>query len=166
MKIKTAAAAALCAVVTLSCSAPAVRTEKNSGAPVIRCVNVRALYETMKARSEKAGNISAEKEKVRQEIENIQEALLVSPDERKASIEKIKRLRDRYADLEGQEASIKAEILKKINQALAAVASDTGVDFVLNMGDEVIYARGKYDITEDVLREIVKSEKRSAPAVR
>jgi Skp family chaperone for outer membrane proteins len=78
----------------------------------------------------------------------------------------MKALRLRYSAILEEEESFRAGILRRINQAVTEIASDTGIDFVLNIGDEVIYARGKYDITEDVIREMLKTEKRSDPSVR
>jgi Skp family chaperone for outer membrane proteins len=167
--MKAIPAILLIALAAVACSTvpPVARIGEKSPQPVvIRYVNLPAVYETLKKKSDTARRIMADKEAVRKELDLAQEEILLSSGEKKAAVERMKALRLRYNAILEEEESFRAAILRRINQAVTEIASDTGIDFVLNIGDEVIYARGKYDITEDVIREILKAEKRSDPSVR
>ncbi len=40
------------------------------------------------------------------------------------------------------------------------------VDFICNVGDDLLYAKKEFDVTEDVLREIMRLDERNSPEAR
>ncbi|MFC1670786.1 OmpH family outer membrane protein, partial [Spirochaetota bacterium] len=64
------------------------------------------------------------------------------------------------------EIKIKTTLLNKINTAVKRVAKKIEADFILNLGDGVVFARKKYDLTEEIIREILKLERRKSPVSR
>ncbi|MDR3238020.1 MAG: OmpH family outer membrane protein [Spirochaetia bacterium] len=150
-----------------ACSLPAAMKGTEGGpAPVIRYVNIQALYELLKNSSDRGPAITEEKETIYARIETLQREILISSGDKDAIFEELTALRRKYDSLTAEEEAVKSDILKKINRALSSVAKNESIDFIFHMGDELLYAQGKFDITEDVLREIQKLEKRSAPAIR
>jgi len=46
------------------------------------------------------------------------------------------------------------------------VASRQQIDYIIGAGDTLVYYRREFDLTEDVIREIVSQRKRNAPVSR
>jgi len=69
-------------------------------------------------------------------------------------------------NIERQIEQIKSGILKKINRALKITAKEFNADIILNSSNQVLYGNDNLDITEEVIREIIRTDKRSAPVSR
>ena len=133
---------------------------------VIRYANIQVVYESMRSKSERAQKIIVQKKEVYGRMETIQQALILDNGNKKALIEEMSNLRKRYDSLLEEEAKIKEEIYKKIDKALSSLAKESGIDFIFNMGEGVVFGAAKYDVTEDLLREIIKIDRRSDPSLR
>jgi Skp family chaperone for outer membrane proteins len=153
---------------SISCATPN-RQKLPADAEVqsIRYINIQAVFEFLSGRDNTALKLKIDKEEAIKNFQLIEEKLLSdsSPSKQKISSE-YNEAKKKLAGLEKDEAGLKIKFLKQINTAVKILAKDMNADFILNLGDEVIFAKKKYDITEDVLREIIKLEKRSDPSVR
>jgi Skp family chaperone for outer membrane proteins len=78
----------------------------------------------------------------------------------------LKRLDREISRLRERREKLKERLLKEISTAVDRVAKREKLDFVLNMGEGCIYGRDRYDVTEKVLREMVRLKQRSAPVSR
>ncbi len=78
----------------------------------------------------------------------------------------LKRLDREIRGLRERREKLKERLLKEISTAVDRVAKREKLDFVLTMGEGCIYGRNRYDVTEKVLREMVRLKQRSAPVSR
>ncbi len=153
-------------ILLAACSGKGSGIRKEQKKTVIRYVNLNSLYTALSEREPEYKMISAKRRQIMDEMENLQEIILTG----KSSGEKdLNQLRQKRKDLEKLDAGIKAmksRIYSKINTALKKISRNGNIDFILNLGDGLVYAGKKYDITEDVMREIIRQRKRSAPVSR
>ena len=75
-------------------------------------------------------------------------------------------LKIKLKHITSKELFIKRKLLTQINAALKNLARNHKFDFIFNIGNELIYGKKKYDMTEKVIRNIMQIKKRSAPYVR
>jgi len=83
-----------------------------------------------------------------------------------ALLDEYRQLAVELSDLKGRSKYYKAKILSQIDRAVKNVAKTIKADFIYNLGDELIYAKKEYDVTEDIIREIVRLEERRSPEAR
>jgi len=133
---------------------------------VIRYMNLKAVYSSIRDRSSEAAELDSQRKKLLEMKTVSEEKLHLNPGDRSDSLKKLNKIRSDLESLAVRERRFKEKTLKRINRAVKIVARDYNIDFVLNFGDEAIYSKKKYDITEDVIREIMRLEKRGAPVSR
>lgn len=150
----------------LSCSGFKKNTKGQAEAVVIRYINMRSLYSYLLNKDEKARGLKKKSELLAEEIEQDKLKLLSGNDDPQKLHEKINKKREKLQSLAEDEEKHKGYLLNKINIAVKKIAESSGCDFILNIGDEVIFGKKKYDITEDVLRELELLEKRADPVSR
>lgn len=152
----------------ISCASPGKqKLPSDSEIQTIKYINIQAVFEFLTGRDSSALKLKSDKEDAIKNLQILEEKLLSdsSSSKQKLSAE-YKDAKKKLAGLEKDEANLKIKLLKQINTSVKILAKDMNADFILNLGDEVIFAKKKYDITEDVIREIIKLEKRSEPAAR
>jgi len=154
-----------CVAFILSCSL--VRGRSGAGEPpVIRFVNLKYIYDFFINKNKDARDIAKKKEDVIAELKTMETQL---NDPKKSSPDlalNYQRKKQLYGVLGKEEDEYKKKISQRIHLAMTGIAEETGVDFILNIGDEVIFGKKKYDITEDVIREVMDIGKRSEPVAR
>lgn len=133
---------------------------------VIRYVNLNALYSTLQANSQEFKNNNIKRKSLINSISELENTLLSGTSDSIKLLDTLKKKRNQLQKIEKKNIKLKAKYLNKINVSIKKIAKKLEVDFILNIGDEVVYAKRKYDVTEDVLREIYRLEKRSAPVSR
>lgn len=133
---------------------------------VVKYMNLNSIYASVLKRNNQAMQVMESKDIIVKSITELEEQLLITDKDREKIIKKLKNNREKLLEYEKEEAYLKAKILDQINSAVKKVSKRLDADYVLNIGDEVVYAKKKYDITEEIIREIIKLEKRRAPASR
>ena len=166
MKSTALLSLAAAAVMAVSCSSLRPEQKGPKETVTIRYMNLGSVYEILRNRSETAASLKKEREQLQSRMREIEEKLLSGAGDRKKLTQDLQSLRDGSGRLDKKEQAFKEEILKKISTAVEVVAKEIGADFVLNMGDEVLYSQKKYDITEEVIREVMRQEQRRDPVVR
>lgn len=136
--------------ITTACSSIKDKKYENKGYQ-IRYVNLQTIFEFTAAYDPEAMKTKIAMEKLYKKMK---------------SSDKIKDTKTKLKRLQREENYQKTKLYKLINNAVKIVADRHGLDFILNSGDELIYGKKKYDITEEVIREIVKLKKRNAPVSR
>lgn len=133
--------------------------------PVIRFVNLKYVYDYMINKSKDAKDLSKKKDDAISSMKNLEAQMKdgkITP-ELELNYQRKKQL---YIIIAKEEDEYKKKMSLRINQALSAVAESSGVDYILNIGDEVIYGKKKYDITEDVIHEVANIGKKNEPLSR
>ena len=106
------------------------------------------------------------KQKLLNTITNIEILLLKAHTNKKKLQLELKKIKKQLDKIVKYEVKTKKELLTKINISVQKIAKRINADFILNIGDEVIYAKKKYDITEDIIKEYIIQEKKTAPVSR
>ena len=147
-----------------------VKEEKPDVAPSykIRYVNINIIFDYMIKNNGNAGEISKRKQDILAKIE-LSDTQLADPGNAGKRDEILKNRNQYYSDLEEikkDEDHYKNLFLNQIDSALKVIAKKSDIDFILNIGEGVVYSKKEYDITEELLREIIKQKQRSAPVTR
>jgi Skp family chaperone for outer membrane proteins len=134
----------------------------------IRYLNLNLIIEYMVNNDPDAKNIKKKKEDILQKIDSLadMQASKINVNEKKDIIEKQNQYRLELADIRKEEENYKSKILNNINKALENVAKKSDIDFIFNIGEGTVYAKKEFDITEEVLREIIKQKDKSSPVTR
>ncbi|MFW5771020.1 MAG: OmpH family outer membrane protein [Spirochaetota bacterium] len=155
--------------VAAGCSYPKQMLE-NPGAevPVVRYVQLEVLYEYLVSHDGGASSVRNRSEKLYGEIKVLEDQIMKQsdPEKRKELYTGLKKLKKELSDLRNKEKSYKKEFLEKIEDSARHVAKKHGYHLVLNGVDTVLYSNKEYDITREVLREIVSRKIRNAPVNR
>jgi len=148
---------------TLSCGGySALKEQSSTGA--VRYMNLKAVYDFFLNRD--AGAMELRK-KMKETLGRIDSLLK----KKGASIPVGGDvLLDReYADLSEIEKKIdikKSGLLKKINLAVKQYAGRSDIRIIINSGECLLYGKSELDITEDIIREIIRLDARSEPLSR
>lgn len=156
--------AVLLAAVLSSCGTfqPSVEREAR-----IRSVNMGLLFEYAVAADPDARGVRAAKKEALSAVRSLQERMSSSDRaERETAERELKGRNAELAKLNAAEEQHRQRILGEIQRAMSAVASRQGIDFILGAGEGAVYAGKEYDITEEVLRELVSLRRRNAPVSR
>lgn len=148
----------------IGCNSTLISGNNNRGNYRIRYINIDAIFDFLVKRDPKAMAVKQQKDKLVAEIQAGE--LKISQD---ANTDRGSAYRTRQAALQkliSEENIYKKKLLGRINTALRNVTTAGNIDFVLRLGEDTVYAKKEYDITEEVLREIIRLEKRSAPVTR
>jgi Skp family chaperone for outer membrane proteins len=134
----------------------------------IRYVNLGIVFEFMINQNYEARNLKNQKNELLTRIKNTEGEILREGDGVKGVTLKknLKRFKIELGKIREKEHYYKGKFLNDINNAISILAKDMQIDFVLNMGDALIFSQKEYDITEDVIREIIKLKKRRDPVSR
>jgi Skp family chaperone for outer membrane proteins len=154
-----------------SCSSIGEKKENNTAGTTaikIRYININLIFEYISSNDLEAKDLKKHREDLLQKIDGISGQLDNTKDEKNKSelIEKQKQYKLESAKVKIDEELYKNKIYNRIDRALENIAKKSDIDFVFNIGEGAVYAKKEYDITEELLREIIKQKERSAPAVR
>ena len=149
-------AIALAAAMSMACASPSPKISQGS---TIAYVKVDSLYMTLLKDSEEARALFQTEKELRRNLEKVRKGGALSAMERKREGELVKKLQR----LQERKGELKKEILTRIEGAVEEVASREGADLVLNYGEGLVYGKKSFDITREVLRELLQQERRSAP---
>lgn len=133
----------------------------------IRSVNMGLLFDYAVSSDPDARGVRAAKKEALSAIGSLREKAASSDlSERENAERELIRRNAELAKLNAAEERHRGLILGEINRAMSAVASRLGIDFILGAGEGVVYVGKEYDVTEEVLRELVSLRKRNAPVSR
>lgn len=161
-------AVSLLLIFSISCATPnRQKSASDNEIQSIKYINIQAIFEFLSGKDSAALKLKIDKEEAEKNLLALEEKLLSDTGTARQKIaSEYKDAKKKFSEIEKDEAKLKTKFLKQINTAVKIVSKELNADFILNLGDEVIFAKKKYDITEDVLREIIKLEKRSDASVR
>ena len=117
----------------------------------IRYVNIKKVCDFLDQKSPEYSRIYFEIRKCKNEISQAQKLS-----------EHYDRLNDKLESLEEEMNAYKRKNYQLIENILEQVSDKHGLDFILQYSEHVIYARKKFDITDEVIREIIKLEERQS----
>ena len=152
-----------------SCASKGEFRERNvNTGPRFCYVNLNIIVEYMINNDPDAMEVKKRKEDIIQKIDSINKQLADIDDkiDRDEYIEKQKNYNMELAELKTDEEHYKNRILNQIDRALENIAKKSDIDFIFNIGEGAVYAKKEYDITEEVLREIIRQKERSSPVSR
>jgi Skp family chaperone for outer membrane proteins len=163
--MKTLLSTILTGIIFAGCAKPQIINEKEIR---VRYVNLRLVFEFMANNDLDAKKLDLEKKETLSIIEKLEKESGSTTDETRRKIlpQDIERYKAAIKKITTNQEYHKQKILSEINRVIGTVASRMQVDFVLNTGDTLIYFNKNFDITEDVLRELVTQKKRNAPVSR
>ncbi len=117
---------------------------------------------------DEAREMAARKRALRETIDASDKKLSGEPDIRRREqlVATMGAARGELEQLANREKTVRGRYYAEIQRAVERVAGRRRIDFVLNMGEGLVYSRREFDVTEDVLREIQSTRRRSAPLSR
>ncbi|HOT45638.1 MAG TPA: OmpH family outer membrane protein [Spirochaetota bacterium] len=161
------AAVILAAAVAVCSSCSYLKKKDEVGPPpVVRYMNLKAVYSYVLNKNRDALGVKKKLDEKMARTKEIERDLDEPSGDHVALLDEYRRLASELAALKGRSKYYKGIILTQIDRAVKNVAKKMKIDFVINIGDELIYARKEYDITEDVLLEITRIDERRAPEAR
>jgi len=134
--------------------------------PVIRYMNLKAVYNFVLNKDRDALDV---KKKLDVKIARMKESERDLDDpasDHVALLDEYRKISTEIQDLKGRSKYYKGRILNRIDRALKNLAKSMNVDFIYNIGDELLYSKKEFDVTEDVLREILRLDERKTPEAR
>lgn len=150
----------------VTCSGKGTGIKKEQKKPVIRYVNLDSLYTALSEIEPEHRSITEKRKALLVEIDNLQESIISRGKGSEESARMLKAKREKLRELDFRTRSLKSRIYSKINNAMKNISRRGNIDFILNLGNGLVYSSKKYDITEDVMREIHRQKKRSSPVSR
>jgi len=123
----------------------------------IRYVQLPLLYNYMIQTSPDVSQLQQQYKEIQSKLGTMSE--VVDSDERKNCMEKLNSINK---EMEKQ----KKIFLADIQQAVATIAKRKGYTIILGGGDTVVYAKDGYDITNEVLKELVATRLQKSPVTR
>ncbi len=134
--------------------------------PVIRYMNLKAVYTYALGKNRDALDVKKKLDRKLARMKEIERDLNEPSGDHVAALDEYRTLAADCAALKGRSRYYKGIILARIDRAVKNVAKNIKIDFIVNIGDELIYARKEYDVTEDVILEITRLDERRAPEAR
>lgn len=142
--------------------------EKDDAALKIRSINISVIIEYMINSEPVTKALRDRKNHLLKSISEIDNKLVDLIDENKR--ESIRVVQERYRTelhkINNKGNDFKSRILKEIDRALRKLSNERNIDFILNIGEGAVFSASEYDITEEVIREIVRLRKRNSPVSR
>jgi Skp family chaperone for outer membrane proteins len=134
----------------------------------LRYINLNIIFEYLSSNDTDARDLKKRREEILQKIDSISGQLESTKDEKNKYdlIEKQKQYKLEFIKIKSDEELYKNKIYSRVDRALENIAKKSDIDFVFNIGEGAVYAKKEYDITEELLREIIKQKERSAPVMR
>lgn len=161
------AAVILVAAVAVCSSCSYLKKKEEVGPPpVIRYMSLKAVYTYVMNKNRDALDVKKKLDQKLIRMKEIERDLDEPSGDHVTLLDEYRRLSSDLAGLKGRSKYYKGMILTQIDRAAKNVAKKLKIDFVVNIGDELIYARKEYDITEDVILEITRIDERRAPEAR
>ncbi len=160
------AAAALFAVIACAGCASANRSP---AAPAhIGYLHLSLVVDYLAKGDDEAREMAARKRALRETIDTSDKKLSAETDIRRREqlVAAMGAARGELEQLADREKTVKGRYYAEIQRAVERVAGRRRIDFVLNMGEGLVYSRREFDMTEDVLREIQSTRRRSVPLSR
>jgi len=134
--------------------------------PVIRYMNLKAVYSYALNKNRDALDVKKKLDRKLERMKEIERDLNEPSGDHVAALDEYRTLAADLAALRGRSRYYKGIILTQIDRAVKNVSEKIKIDFVVNIGDDLIYARKEYDVTEDVILEITRLDERRAPEAR
>jgi Skp family chaperone for outer membrane proteins len=133
-----------------------------------RYINLNIIFEYISGNDFEAKDLKKRRDELLLKIDGMSVQLDNLKDEKIKSelIEKQKQYKSELVKVKIDEELYKSKIYSRIDKALENIAKKSDFDFVFNIGEGAVYAKKEYDITEELLREIIKQKERSTPVVR
>lgn len=163
------AAAALFAVIAFAGCASADRSPAAPAAHAhIGYLHLSLVVDYLAKGDDEAREMAARKRALRETIDASDKKLSGEPDIRRREqlVATMGAARGELEQLANREKTVRGRYYAEIQRAVERVAGRRRIDFVLNMGEGLVYSRREFDVTEDVLREIQSTRRRSAPLSR
>ncbi len=134
--------------------------------PVIRYLNLKAVYSYILNKNRDALDVKKKLDQKMARLREIERDLNEPSGDHVALLDEYRQLASDLAALKGRSKYYKGMILTQIDRAVKNTAKKMRIDFIHNIGDELIYAKKEYDVTEDVILEIMRLDERRAPEAR
>ncbi len=155
----------------MSCSTIGEKKESDvTGNPAgkLRYVNLNIIFEYLSGRDIEARELKKRREDITRKIDDISAKMenLTGEKNKNELAEKHKQYRSDLAKIKADEELLKSRIYGRIDRALESIAKRSDIDFIFSIGEGAVYAKKEYDMTEELLREILKQAERSVPVVR
>ncbi len=132
----------------------------------VRYMNLKAAYDFALSRNRDAMDVRTQMDVKLSRLRELERLLDEPATDHVALLDEYRRVSGDLNALKARSRSYKAKLLSHVNRAVKNVSNRIKADYIFNIGDELIYAKKDYDITEDVLRELARIEERSAPEAR
>jgi Skp family chaperone for outer membrane proteins len=150
----------------LSCSYFSKKEPYDGPGMVIRYMNLKAAYSFVLNRNRDAMEVKKQADKKIAHLKKLDHALDEPGTDHVALLDEYRRVRAEIDSLQSAGKSYKSKILSQINRAVKNVAIKVKADLILNIGDELIYAKTEYDVTDEIMREILRLDERRMPEAR
>ncbi|MBP7738974.1 MAG: OmpH family outer membrane protein [Spirochaetes bacterium] len=134
--------------------------------PVVRYMSLKAVYSYALGKNRDALYVKKKLDQKLARMKEIERDLNEPSGDHVAILDEYRALAADLAALRGKSRYYKGILLTQIDRAVKNVAKKKEIDFIINIGDELIYARKEYDVTEDVILEITRLDERRAPEAR
>ena len=151
-------------VVTAACSnSAAVREDR--GVPRMRYLNLPVIFDHLATRDEQAATLKARGENLKKIIRDLEEKLAAGGGGIPEPVLRndLKKYAGEIKALDDARGKLREKYYEFINRAVTEVARKMDIDYVFNIGDDLIYSRRENDITELVLQELTSIKNRNAP---
>ncbi len=149
---------------TVVCSnGAAVREDR--GAPRLRYLNLPVVFDHLASRDEQAAALKTRGENLKKTIRDLEDKLAAGGGGIPEPVLKgdIKKYTGEMKTLDEARGKLREKYYQAINRAVTTVARRMDIDYVFNIGDDLVYSRRENDITELVLQELVSIKNRNAP---
>ena len=143
---------ALCLLV-VSCSTFNLKSEKNN--PNIAYINMRIVYSAIALKDKDITSTELLKKDLTKQLSN-----------KMLSVKKRAELERKHTLLKRKLIILRKKVYNTIYVAIKAYAREENIDFILHIGEQVIFAKKKYDVTDKIIEKVLILQKRSAPKLR
>jgi len=147
----------------LACSGTGERTGSSTR---IGYISLTSLFDFAVTREPGALKLKKRKDELTASRNNIETRAREGDLDREKAGTRLREINNELAGMKAREEYYRKRILKRINTAVRRVAVRHSLDYILNIGDQVVYASRKYDLTEEVIQEMLRLEQRSDPVSR
>jgi len=151
---------------TLNCSSLNKDAKGGFGAPVVRYMNLQAVVQYCVNIDPETAVRDEAKRRLHLTIRHIEELTPGTAPHNDSLAAELEKSRKELARLAALDDAKKKEMYSGIDIAVRNVAEKNDLDFIMNIGDELVFAKKKYDITDEIISELSRLEKRTAPVSR
>jgi Skp family chaperone for outer membrane proteins len=149
-----------------SCSYFTKKEPTNGREIVVRYMNLKATYAFVLNRNRDAVEVKKQIDGKIARMKELERELDNPATDHVALLEEYRKLRGELDALRSKSRSFKAKFLNQINRAVKNIAVKIKADLILNIGEELIYGKKEFDVTEDIMREILRLDERQLPEAR